>query len=71
MWRLGLFTNRWLFAGVAFQALAQWAITYLPGMNDVFGTAPIDLGAWLRIVAVAVVVSCVVAVDKRVRRGRI
>jgi hypothetical protein len=34
---------------VAVQGAGQLAITYLPAMNRVFDTAPIDAGAWLRI----------------------
>nr|NLI51721.1 HAD-IC family P-type ATPase [Propionibacterium sp.] len=71
MWRIGVFSNRWILGGVAVQALAQVAITYLPVMNRAFSTAPISCAAWLRILAAAVLVSLVVAVDKRVRGGRI
>jgi cation-transporting ATPase F len=39
-------------------------------MNAVFGTAPIGAEVWLRILAIAVAASLVVAVDKRLRRGR-
>jgi cation-transporting ATPase F len=37
-------------------------------MNTIFGTAPIGGNVWLRILAVAVAASLVVAVDKRLRR---
>ncbi|SCG43308.1 cation-transporting P-type ATPase [Micromonospora halophytica] len=67
-WRIGLFTNRWIILGVTVQAIGQLAITYLPAMNTVFGTAPIGGDAWLRILAIAVAASLVVAVDKRLRR---
>ncbi|QGN50348.1 HAD-IC family P-type ATPase [Micromonospora sp. WMMC415] len=67
-WRLGLFSNRWLLAGVLLQALGQAALTYLPVMNTLFRTAPIGADTWLRIVAVAVAVSAVVAVHKRFGR---
>ena len=69
-WQLGLFSNRWIVLGVTVQAIGQAAITYVPAMNTVFGTAPIGGDAWLRILAVAVAVSLVVAVDKRLRRER-
>jgi cation-transporting ATPase F len=68
MWRIGPLTNRWLLTGVAVQVLAQLAITYLPVMNRVFQTAPILAGAWLRIGALALLASAVVALDKRLRR---
>ncbi|GIE99415.1 cation-transporting P-type ATPase [Paractinoplanes rishiriensis] len=67
-WRIGMFTNRWLIAGVTVQAVGQLAITYLPAMNALFGTAPIDGGTWLRILGIALAASLVVAVDKRLRR---
>lgn len=69
-WRIGVFSNRWITLGVTAQAIAQLAITYLPAMNTVFGTAPIGIGAWLRIFAVAVAASVVVGIDKRLRRPR-
>jgi cation-transporting ATPase F len=52
------------------QAIGQLAITYLPAMNVTFGTAPINADAWLRILAIAVAASLVVAADKRLRRPR-
>ena len=67
-WRVGLFSNRWIILGVTAQAVAQLAITYLPAMNTVFGTAPIEMGAWLRIFGLAFAASVVVAIDKRLRR---
>ncbi|MGB3353258.1 MAG: cation-transporting P-type ATPase [Mycobacterium sp.] len=66
-WRIGVFTNRWLIVGVATQAFLQLAITYLPVMNTVFQTAPLDPGAWLRIFAIALVVSVVVGAEKWLR----
>jgi cation-transporting P-type ATPase F len=67
-WRIGLFSNRWIVVGVVVQAIGQLAITYLPAMNTVFHTAPIAGDAWLRILAIAVAVSLVVALDKRWRQ---
>jgi cation-transporting ATPase F len=69
-WRIGLFSNRWIVAGVTVQAVGQLAFTYLPGMNALFGTAPIGGDVWLRILGLAAVASLVVAVDKRIRRQR-
>lgn len=66
-WRIGMFSNRWIVAGVTVQAIGQLAITYLPAMNTVFGTAPLDADAWVRILAIAVAASLVVAVDKWLR----
>ncbi|PVZ06408.1 HAD-IC family P-type ATPase [Actinomycetospora cinnamomea] len=69
-WRIGFFSNRWILVGVTVQALGQAAITYLPAMNTIFDTAPLGGDVWLRILLVAAAASLVVAVDKRLRRGR-
>lgn len=67
-WRIGLFTNRWIIVGATVQGVAQLALTYLPPMNAVFGTQPIGVDTWLRILAIATLAAAVVAVDKRLRR---
>ncbi|MRK01864.1 HAD-IC family P-type ATPase [Aeromicrobium sp. S22] len=69
-WTAGLFANPYLVAGVALQAVGQLGLTYVPAMNTLFQTAPIGWDSWLRILAVAVVVSAVVAVHKHLEIGR-
>lgn len=70
MWRTGIFTNRWVLAGVTAQVAGQLALTYLPVMNRLFQTAPITGGAWLRILILALAAWVIVAADKRLaRRG--
>ncbi len=63
-WRLGIFTNRWVIGGVLVQLALQAAFTYLPAMNRIFATAPIDATAWLRILGIVIVVSVIVGADK-------
>jgi cation-transporting P-type ATPase F len=67
-WQLGVFSNRWVVAGVSAQAVGQLAITYIPALNTVFETASISGEAWLRILAIAAATMVVVATDKRLRR---
>lgn len=67
VWRIGFFTNRLLILGVAVQALAQLAITYLPAMNTIFQTAPLGLDVWVRIFLIAAGISAVVGVEKWLR----
>lgn len=69
-WSLGVLSNRWLLVGVATQAGAQAAITYIPEMNSIFQTAPIGARAWGLVAAVAAAASVVVALDKRLWRRR-
>ena len=71
VWRIGFFTNKPLLLGVAVQALGQVAITYLPFMNTLFGTAPISGETWLRILMVAVLATVVVSLDKVRVRGQV
>jgi len=70
-WRLGLFTNRWIIGGVVVQVCAQAAFTYVPVMNRIFATAPIEAEAWLRILGAVAVISLVIAVDKFVALRRV
>lgn len=64
IFQLGFFTNIWLFGGVAVMLLVQIAYTYLPLMNRLFHSAPIDLGAWIRIVAAGMAAYVIVEVEK-------
>jgi cation-transporting ATPase F len=66
--KIGFFSNPWIIVGVTAQAVGQIAITYLPAMNTLFGTAPISGEAWLRILAAGVAAWVIVAIDKRWRR---
>ncbi|RYC13437.1 HAD family hydrolase [Nocardioides zhouii] len=70
-WRLGLLSNRWIIGGVLVQVGAQAALTYLPIMNQVFGTAPIEAVAWIRILAAVAVIAVVVVADKYVALRRL
>jgi cation-transporting P-type ATPase F len=65
---LGWFSNPWIWAGSAAMLSAQLAITYLPGVQTVFGTAAIGLDSWLRIAAVALFTSSMVALERFLRQ---
>jgi Ca2+-transporting ATPase len=67
IFQLGFFTNMWVFGGVAAMLLVQIAYTYLPVMNRLFQSAPIDLGAWVRIVTVGLLVYLIVEAEKWVQ----
>ncbi len=64
IWRTRLLGNRWLLVGVAVQVVGQAAFTYLPAMNALFHTAPIDADVWGRILLVALAATVLVEVDK-------
>jgi cation-transporting P-type ATPase F len=67
IFRLGFFSNPWVWGGVATMLLLQVLYTYLPAMNWMFHSAPISPEAWGRILAVSVIAFFVVGVEKWVR----
>ena len=67
MFRLGLFSNLWVWLGIICMAAAQWAFTYLPIMNKLFHTAPISQNDWIHIFTVGLIIHLVIALDKRIR----
>jgi magnesium-transporting ATPase (P-type) len=62
--RDGLLGNRYVLYAVGLLILFQLAFTYLPPMQTLFGTAPIDSGVWLRILLVASSVLFIVELEK-------
>jgi magnesium-transporting ATPase (P-type) len=67
MFRIGVFSNPWVWAGIAALALVQLAFTYLPIMNRLFHTEPISAGYWLAILAVGLAIHAVMGLEKLVR----
>lgn len=67
IFRLGFFSNMWVFGGVAVMLLVQLVYTYLPVMNRLFQSAPIDLGAWGRIAGAGMTAYLVVEAEKWLR----
>lgn len=67
---IGVFTNMWIWVGIAAMATAQLLITYSPIMNQLFHTAPISLMDWARILAVGVFIYLVIGAEKWLRQRR-
>ncbi|MCF6346544.1 MAG: cation-transporting P-type ATPase [Thiomicrorhabdus sp.] len=67
MFKLGLFSNPWIWGGIFAMACAQLSLTYIPIMNQLFHTAPIGLNDWMHIFAVGLVIYLVISVDKMIR----
>jgi magnesium-transporting ATPase (P-type) len=66
---IGVLTNRWTIAGALAMVAAQVLFTYLPVMNHLFRSAPLDAASWLRIAAVAGIAFAVVELEKWIRFG--
>jgi len=68
MFRLGVFSNRWMILGVVVMILAQLLFTYSPLMNQLFGSAPMSMSQWLWVLAGGLVIYTVVGIEKWLRR---
>ncbi len=67
---IGLFSNRFLVAGIAFELALAVALVYVPGLNTVFHQAPIPWWWWLALVVWAPVVFFAEEARKAVLRRR-
>jgi len=66
----GFISNPWIFGGSAVMVILQLLFTYVPVMNIAFQSAPIGIGSWLSILAVAILVMVMADIEKRfVRRN--
>jgi len=68
--RLGLFSNPWIWVGIAAMMATQLAFTYLPVMNWLFHTAPIGWMDWLHIFAVGLIIYLIIGLEKSWRLRR-
>jgi len=70
-WSLGIFSNLWVWGGIAAMLALQLLLTYWAPLNATFQTAPIGFVQWLQIIAFALFSSLVIALEKRwTRRER-
>ena len=69
---IGLWSNPWIYLGIAVVMVLQAGFIYLPFMNTIFGSAPLSLSSWLEALALAVLIMPIIGVEKwwRKRRSR-
>jgi len=67
MFRLGLFSNHWLLAGVGLMTMLQLLFTYLPAMHIAFGSQPLGLRQWVLILSASLIVYIVIEFEKWIR----
>ena len=70
MFRVGVFSNRWMIAGVVAMVLLQLLFTYAPFMNSLFLTAPTSLVDWVRVLGVSLLGYLIVELEKWIRRRK-
>jgi cation-transporting ATPase F len=68
MFAIGVFSNRWLLAGVGMMAALQVAFTYVPAMNRAFSSEPIGVTEWFLILGTGSLIYLVVGLEKWLRR---
>jgi Ca2+-transporting ATPase len=68
IFQTGAFSNKWIVVGILAMIILQILFTYMPSMNTIFQTAPIDSEAWIRIVTLAIISYIILEMDKWIRR---
>lgn len=68
-WSVPLFSNMWLWAGIAAMLAVQVAFAHAPVLNRLFHSAPLDASAWMRVLAAGAAVLVVVEIEKGIRRA--
>lgn len=64
---IGLFTNNTIYLGIGALLALQLAYIYLPEMNVLFGSAPLNADAWIKTVLCASVVLPIISFEKWMR----
>ncbi len=67
---IGFFSNKLIFAGIAFELLFQLFIVYHPLGNRIFSTRPLPLKMWLILIPFAVMLFAAEELRKYFRAGR-
>ncbi len=67
MFKLGVFSNRWLILGVIVMVLLQILFTYAATMNQWFGSAPMRVNEWFWVLSGGFMIYSLVGVEKWLR----
>jgi magnesium-transporting ATPase (P-type) len=62
---LGFASNKWLLGGFGSMMVFQAMFTYLPVMNNLFASAPIDIIDWIKITVCGLITYGIVELDKK------
>jgi Ca2+-transporting ATPase len=66
IFKIGLFSNPWVYVGIGVLLTLQAGFIYLPVMNLLFGTAPLSVASLLEAVLVAFIIVPVITVEKAI-----
>jgi len=67
-WGLGVFSNKWLIAGVVMMTLLQLVYTYTPLFNRIFGSRPMGISEWAMVIGNSTLIYIIVEFEKYLRR---
>jgi magnesium-transporting ATPase (P-type) len=67
-WSVPAFSNIWLWGGIAAMLVVQLAFSYVPQINRLFHSAPLDTRAWASVLVVSALLFVAVEFEKAVRR---
>ena len=68
VFKRGLFSNRYINAGLIIEVVILLAIIYVPFLNGIFNTAPISLIEWLYLICIPFIVFAVEELRKMILR---
>jgi Ca2+-transporting ATPase len=69
IWRIGVFSNKWMQWAVGFSLTVLFATVYVPGLNTaVFGQLPLSFSDWLTVAPLMLIPAVVAEMQKPVRR---
>jgi cation-transporting P-type ATPase F len=64
IFKVGLFSNPYIWLGIFIMILLQLGFIYMPFMNKAFHTAPITGGMWIRVIVVGFMIFVIVTLEK-------
>ena len=54
VFKLGIFSNHRIWAGIVFEILLLLVLIYTPGIHSVFNTAPLTIQDWIFLIAIPI-----------------
>jgi len=68
--KIGWFSNKWIYVGVAGMLFVQLIFIHVPFMNKIFHSAPIGLDSWIKILSAGLLLFIIVYIEKTIRRRK-
>ena len=70
VFKIGVFSNPWVIGGTLLMVVIQMAYTYIPVMNQAFGSAPLSLEMWRNVLTFGLAAFLLVEMEKWLRRRK-